>query len=74
MFRKGIVYFANSGGLVQGWDISDLLAGGVSYRQVFRFWVGDDVDASLVMDQPGSCTSRPSTSGSTNARARWGSC
>ena len=27
-FRNGIVYFANSGGLVQGWDISDLLAGG----------------------------------------------
>ena len=26
-FRKGVVYFANSGGLVQGWDISDLLGG-----------------------------------------------
>ena len=48
-FRKGIVYFANSGGLVQGWDISDLLAGGTSYSQVFRFWVGDDVDASIVL-------------------------
>ena len=22
-FRDGVVYFANSGGLVQGWDISD---------------------------------------------------
>ena len=53
VFRKGVVYFANSGGLVQGWDISDLLAGGVSYRQVFRYWVGDDVDATLVMDRPG---------------------
>ena len=28
----GVVYFANSGGLVQGWDISDLLAGGTGYR------------------------------------------
>ena len=53
VFRKGIVYFANSGGLVQGWDISDLLNGGTEYRQVLRFWAGDDVDASLVMDQAG---------------------
>ena len=52
-FRKGVVYFANSGGLVQGWDISDLLAGGTSYSQVFRFWVGDDVDASIVIDAKG---------------------
>ena len=47
------MYFANSGGLVQGWDISDLLAGGTSYSQVFRFWVGDDVDASIVLDSKG---------------------
>ncbi len=53
VFRKGIVYFANSGGLVQGWDISDLLSGGSSFEQVFRFWVGDDVDATLVMDGAG---------------------
>ncbi|HEY6568297.1 MAG TPA: PQQ-binding-like beta-propeller repeat protein [Actinomycetota bacterium] len=53
VFRKGVVYFANSGGLVQGWDIRDLLAGGTEYDQVFRFWAGDDVDASLVMDQKG---------------------
>ncbi len=53
VFRKGVVYFANSGGLVQGWDISDLLTGGTEYQQVLRFWVGDDVDASLVMDQAG---------------------
>ena len=53
-FRDGVVYFANSGGLVQGWDISDLLAGGTGYRQVFRYWVGDDVDASLVLDGQGA--------------------
>src|SRR5438093_8227051 len=33
-YRKGIVYFANSGGLVQGWDISDLLKGGDRYHEV----------------------------------------
>ncbi len=53
-FRDGVVYFANSGGSVQGWDISDLLAGGTGYRQVFRYWVGDDVDASLVLDGQGA--------------------
>ena len=66
-FRKGVVYFANSGGLVQGWDISDLLAGGTSYSQVFRFWVGDDVDASIVLDSDSSgwATSR------SHVRVRW---
>jgi PQQ-like domain len=52
-FFKGIVYFANSGGLVQGWDISDLLDGGDRYRRVFRFWTGDDTDASVVIDRDG---------------------
>jgi len=52
-FRDGVAYFANSGGLVQGWDISDLLAGGTHYEQVFRYWVGDDTDASLVLDGQG---------------------
>lgn len=53
MFADGVVYFANSGGSIQGWDISDLLAGGDSYEQVFRFWTGDDTDATLVMDDEG---------------------
>ena len=45
-YRDGIVYFANSGGLVQGWDISDLLNGGTTPpKRVFRFWTGDDTDA-----------------------------
>ncbi len=51
--RTGVVYFSNSGGLVQGWDISDLLAGGTHYRQVFRFWDGDDTDATIVIDPQG---------------------
>jgi outer membrane protein assembly factor BamB len=52
-FRGGVVYFANSGGLVQGWDISNLLQGGTSYHEVFRFWTGDDTDASVVIDDHG---------------------
>jgi hypothetical protein len=52
-FRDGVVYFANSGGLVQGWDISDILKGGTRYSRVFRFWDGDETDASIVIDQEG---------------------
>ncbi|HCT77409.1 MAG TPA: hypothetical protein DGT23_12615 [Micromonosporaceae bacterium] len=47
-----IVYFANSGGLVQGWDISGLKAGKDPQR-VFRFWTGDDSDGSIVADDKG---------------------
>ena len=52
-FRKGVVYFANSGGLVQGWDIRGVLDGGTEVERVLRFWVGDDVDASIVLDAQG---------------------
>jgi hypothetical protein len=52
-FRDGVVYFANSGGLVQGWDISDILDGGSLAKEVFRFWTGDDTDASVVIDDQG---------------------
>ena len=52
-FRNGVVYFANSAGLVQGWDISRVLAGGRTARRVFRFWTGDDTDASIVVDEQG---------------------
>ena len=52
-FRNGVAYFANSGGLVQGWDISDILRGGTKYRRVFRFWDGDETDASIVIDREG---------------------
>jgi hypothetical protein len=47
-----VVYFANSGGLVQGWDISGL-AEGRDPTRVFRFWTGDDTDASVVIDEQG---------------------
>ena len=46
------VYFANSGGLVQGWDITDLDAGGEPTR-TFRFWTGDDTDATITIDDEG---------------------
>jgi hypothetical protein len=52
-FFKGAVYFSNSAGLVQGWDISDILRGGRHYKRVFRFWDGDDTDASIVIDPQG---------------------
>lgn len=47
-----VLYFTNSGGLVQGWDISTLAEGGTPER-VFRFWSGDDTDATLVADDEG---------------------
>lgn len=52
-FREGVAYFANSGGLVQGWDVSRILDGGTRIRRVFRFWTGDDTDASVVIDDDG---------------------
>ena len=52
-YRDGIAYFANSGGLVQGWDISRVLDGGRKATRVFRFWTGDDTDASVVIDEDG---------------------
>jgi outer membrane protein assembly factor BamB len=46
------VYFSNSGGLLQGWDISGLKDGETPER-TFRFWSGDDTDASVVIDAEG---------------------
>ena len=47
-----VVYFANSGGLIQGWDITGL-DDGVEPTRVFRYWAGDDIDATLVIDEFG---------------------
>jgi outer membrane protein assembly factor BamB len=49
---RDTVYFANSGGLVQGWDLRGF-AEGRTPKRVFRFWAGDDVDASVVVDEEG---------------------
>ena len=46
------VYFTNSGGLVQGYDLAGL-ADGVEPTRTFRFWMGDDTDASIVADAGG---------------------
>ena len=53
-YHQGVVYFANSAGLVQGWDISGVLRGGRRARRVLRFWTGDDTDASIVIDEQGA--------------------
>lgn len=46
------VYFTNSGGLVQGYDIAGL-ADGAEPTRTFRYWMGDDTDASIVADADG---------------------
>ncbi|MFM8862152.1 MAG: PQQ-binding-like beta-propeller repeat protein [Acidimicrobiia bacterium] len=46
------LYFANSSGLVQGWDISGIKQGQPATR-VFRFWTGDDTDATITIDKQG---------------------
>ena len=46
------LYFANSGGLVQGWDIGGLKEGRMPTR-VFRFWTGDDTDSTITIDDQG---------------------
>lgn len=45
-------YWANSGGLVSGYDLAPLRSGGTP-TQTFRFWTGDDTDASIVIDAEG---------------------
>ncbi len=57
------VYFSNSGGLVQGLDVSATLRelapgeepakGKEAYPKVFSFWTGDDTDATIVADEQG---------------------
>ena len=45
------VYFANSGGRILGLDISNIKEGIAPI--VFDFWVGDDVDSTIVIDENG---------------------
>ncbi|HLU52662.1 MAG TPA: PQQ-binding-like beta-propeller repeat protein [Acidimicrobiia bacterium] len=45
------VYFANSGGRVVGLDVSKVREGEAPI--VFDYWVGDDVDATVVVDEEG---------------------
>jgi len=48
---KDRLYFANSAGRVVGVDISNVHAGQAPI--VFDFWMGDDIDASIVIDEEG---------------------
>ena len=50
--HDSVAYFANSGGLVQGWDLTPLVDGRDPQR-VFRYWVGDDTDATVVVGDDG---------------------
>ena len=45
------IYFANSAGRVVGLEVSRVQRGQV--RVVFDFWMGDDVDASIAVDEQG---------------------
>jgi len=47
-----VAYFANSGGLIQGWNLAGVRNGAAPER-VFRFWLGDDTDATVVVDDDG---------------------
>jgi outer membrane protein assembly factor BamB len=46
-------WFANSGGLLQGWDVSVVRTGQGEPARTFRYWLGDDSDASVVADADG---------------------
>jgi len=48
---EGRVYFATSAGRVLGLDVRSIERGEVDV--VFDYWVGDDVDASIVVDEQG---------------------
>ena len=48
---EGVAYFATSAGRVIGLDITNVEQG--SAPIVFDYWVGDDVDASIVIDAEG---------------------
>jgi outer membrane protein assembly factor BamB len=49
---KDTVYFATSAGLVLGYDLSKVPTGGKATK-VFRFYSGNDADASVVVDKEG---------------------
>lgn len=46
------VYFSNSAGLLQGWDLNPI-EHGKPPKRIYRLWLGDDTDASIVVDRDG---------------------
>lgn len=51
-YDDGVVWFTNSGGLVQGWRIGSPPMTEMPSR-IFRYWVGDDTDATVVVGDDG---------------------
>lgn len=49
---ENTVYFANSAGLLQGWDLTHFLKG-EKPKRTFRLWLGDDTDATITIDREG---------------------
>ena len=49
---QNTLYFGNSGGLIQGWDLSKLHEGEKPER-TFAYWAGGDVDSTIVADALG---------------------
>ncbi len=52
MVHGQTAYFANSGGRVAGFDVSNVESGEAPL--VFDYWVGDDTDATLISDHDGN--------------------
>jgi outer membrane protein assembly factor BamB len=52
MVHGQTAYFANSGGRVAGFDITNVESGVAPV--VFDYWVGDDTDATLISDHDGN--------------------
>ena len=52
---KNRVYFANSGGMILGYDIEKLIQQPEQVEEalVFKFWAGDDIDATMGVDEEG---------------------
>jgi hypothetical protein len=48
---NNVVYFSNSGGRIMGFSMDDIKTGNA--EPVFDYWVGDDTDATIVIDEQG---------------------
>lgn len=46
-------YIGNSGGLISGFDLTHLVTDPSRVTRTFRFWGGDDINATMVVDERG---------------------
>jgi len=51
--KRQVAYFGNGGGLVQGYNISKILNGDQGATRLFRYWMGGENDASIVIADDG---------------------